>query len=275
MLPQIIQIVLLGIGALAVPFLLICFHGFTRELRRARNVCAHLLLIETTPVIHVTKRERGAVIEISTAPRKRRPMHARGKFALVLFAAGLVVAVSTSAAAQVQRASDPEVQQLRELVLRLQSRIEQLEKNQGAGTQTVKEAPVVSSQPAAGGKPDDLSLSKEDRSVLDFLRGTTINGALDGYYGYNFNQPLGRVNLLRAYDVSSNSFSLNQANMVIERAPDLDAKRRYDVRLDFQYGQATETLQGSAVNELRPQVYRPLFQAYGTYVFPAGSGLTV
>ncbi|MGZ4875252.1 MAG: outer membrane beta-barrel protein [Candidatus Angelobacter sp.] len=202
-------------------------------------------------------------------------MHARGKFALVLFAAGLVVAVSTSAAAQVQRASDPEVQQLRELVLRLQSRIEQLEKNQGAGTQTVKEAPAVSSQPAAGPKPDDLSLSKEDRSVLDFLRGTTINGALDGYYGYNFNQPVGRVNLLRAYDVSSNSFSLNQANMVIERAPDLDAKRRYGVRLDFQYGQATETLQGSAVNELRPQVYRPLFQAYGTYVFPAGSGLTV
>jgi putative OmpL-like beta-barrel porin-2 len=111
--------------------------------------------------------------------------------------------------------------------------------------------------------------------MLGFLRGTTINGALDGYYGYNFNQPIGRVNLLRAYDVSSNSFSLNQANLIVERAPDLDSKRRYGTRLDFQYGQATETLQGSAANELRPQVYRPLFQAYGTYIFPVGSGLTV
>src|SRR4029079_14031571 len=87
--------------------------------------------------------------------------------------------------------------------------------------------------------------------------------------------PIGRVNLLRAYDVSSNSFSLNQANLIIEHAPDLDAKRRYGVRLDFQYGQATETVQGNAANELRPQVYRPLWQAYGTYIFPVGSGLTV
>ena len=42
---------------------------------------------------------------------------------------------------------------------------------------------------------------------------------LDGYYGYNFNRPTGGINLLRAYDVSSNSFSLNQASIVIENAP--------------------------------------------------------
>jgi putative OmpL-like beta-barrel porin-2 len=260
---------------LAIPFLLLCFRGFTRELHRARNARAHLLLIEAAPVIQVTKRNRGAVVKISAASRKRSPMQARKKFALLFVAAGLAVAVSTTAAAQIQAASDPEVQQLRELVLRLQSRIEQLEKNQSAGVQPAKEPAVVSGQPAAGAGAEDLSSSKEDRSVLDFFRGTTINGALDGYYGYNFNQPIGRVNLLRAYDVSSNSFSLNQANLIIERAPDIDAKRRYGLRLDFQYGQATETLQGSAGNELRPQVYRPLFQAYGTYVFPAGSGLTV
>jgi hypothetical protein len=108
-----------------------------------------------------------------------------------------------------------------------------------------------------------------------FPSDTTFNMTLDGYYGYNFNQPAGRINLLRAYDVLSNSFSLNQAAIVIERAPDPAAGRRFGVRLDLQYGQATETLQGSPVNELRPQVYRPVFQAYGTYVFPVGSGLTV
>ena len=182
--------------------------------------------------------------------------------------------IGTPMHAQSSGSSDSEVQQLRELVLKLQSRIEQLEKNQASNPQPAKETAVTPSQPAAA-KPDGQSIAKEDRAVLDFFRGTTINGSLDGYYAYNFNQPIGRVNLLRAYDVSSNSFSLNQANLIIERAPDLDAKRRYGVRLDFQYGQATETLQGSAANELRPQTYRPLFQAYGTYVFPVGSGLTV
>jgi hypothetical protein len=41
------------------------------------------------------------------------------------------------------------------------------------------------------------------------------------------------------------------------------------------FGQATETLQGSAVNELRPWVYRHVWQAYGTYVAPLGNGLTI
>jgi hypothetical protein len=80
---------------------------------------------------------------------------------------------------------------------------------------------------------------------------------------------------LRAYDVLSNSFSLNQAALVIERPPDVEAGRRFGVRLDLQYGQATETLQGNSFNELRPQVYRPVWQAYGTYVAPVGKGLTI
>jgi hypothetical protein len=171
--------------------------------------------------------------------------------------------------------ADQEVQQLREMVLKLQTRVEELEKRQAGNSQAGDAAGPAQAGVADQEKPSDSVVTKEDRALLDFLKGTTINGALDGYYGYNFNQPIGRVNLLRAYDVSSNSFSLNQANLIIERAPNLDKKRRYGVRLDFQYGQATETLQGSAANELRPQVYRPLFQAYGTYVFPVGTGLTL
>ncbi len=119
------------------------------------------------------------------------------------------------------------------------------------------------------------SLTKEDRTVLNYLKGTTINGVVDTYYEYNFNDPVGRVNLLRAYDVSSNAFSLNQAGLVVERAPDLDAGRRYGARLDLQYGQATASSQGNPLNEPRPDIYRNIFQAYGTYVVPVGSGLTV
>jgi hypothetical protein len=105
--------------------------------------------------------------------------------------------------------------------------------------------------------------------------GVTINALLDTYYEYNFNSPVGRVNYLRAYDVSSNSFSLNQADLLVESAPDLTANKRWGMRLDFQYGQATSTLQGNPANELRPEVYRNIYQAYGTYVFPLAQGLTV
>jgi hypothetical protein len=64
--------------------------------------------------------------------------------------------------------------------------------------------------------------------------GVTINGVLDGYYEYNLNSPVGRANELRAYDVSSNSFSVNQADLIIERAANPAAGQRIGVRLDLQ-----------------------------------------
>jgi hypothetical protein len=107
------------------------------------------------------------------------------------------------------------------------------------------------------------------------LEGITFGVGFDGYYGWNINRPIGRINLLRAYDVSSDSFSLNQANVIVERAPDVDKGRRMGLRLDLMFGQATETLQGSAANEPRPQAYRNVFQAYGSYVVPVGSGIQI
>jgi len=197
-----------------------------------------------------------------------------GTMSVCLFMAVLCMKTGPVMRAQTSASTEQELQQLRELVLKLQSRVEELEsKRENSPTG----APSLTTQadPAKQESPTDSIVAKEDRAVLAFFRSTTINAVLDGYYGYNFNQPTGRVNLLRAYDVMSNSFSLNQADLIVERAVDLDAGRRFGVRLDFQYGQATETLQGSAANELRPQVYRPVWQAYGTYVFPTGSGLTV
>ena len=96
---------------------------------------------------------------------------------------------------------------------------------------------------------------------------------LEGYYQYNWNRPFDRVNLLRAYDTRANVFSIQQTAIVVESAPDVDSDRRFGARVDLQFGQATETVQGSAANEPRPDVYRHIWQAYGTYVFPVGRGL--
>lgn len=75
--------------------------------------------------------------------------------------------------------------------------------------------------------------------------------------------------------MSSNAFSLSQADLVLENSPDPAQGKRFGLRLDLQYGQATATLQGSPSNEPCPEVYRNVFQAYGTYVAPVGSGLTI
>jgi hypothetical protein len=156
-----------------------------------------------------------------------------------------------------------QVADLTAMVRTLQHRVDELESRVGpppAPPQSaVTSAPQTASSPAAS----------------DPLRRTSVNVLVDAYYGYNANKPIGRVNRLRAYDVSSNAFSLNQAAVVFENAPDPDRGKRYGLRLDLQFGQATGTLQGNPANEPRPDVYRNVFQAYGTYVFPVGSGLTV
>ena len=93
------------------------------------------------------------------------------------------------------------------------------------------------------------------------------------YYQFNANRPHDRVNLLRAYDTRANVFSIQQVAIVIESIPAVERGRRFGARVDLQFGQATETVQGSPVNEPRPEVHRHLWQAFGTYVFPIGRGL--
>ncbi|MCX6621687.1 MAG: outer membrane beta-barrel protein, partial [Acidobacteria bacterium] len=105
--------------------------------------------------------------------------------------------------------------------------------------------------------------------------GATLNFLLDGYYEFNWNRPVDRTNLLRPFDGSANSLSLNQAAVVLERAADVSQGRRFGMRLDLMFGQATESLAGNPANEPRTAPYRNIYQAYGTYIFPVGKGLTM
>jgi hypothetical protein len=186
-----------------------------------------------------------------------------------------------------------QVAELRSLVLQLQAQVRELQ-HQPVVVQTaayspeIHTAPVLTSSAAEPVPPIATNVtpqplqsqststnSSTTPKVEDLLRGTTVNFLFDGYYAYNFNDPIGRVNLLRAYDISSNAFSLNQADIVLENAADPANGKRFGARLDLQFGQATETLQGNPANEPRPDIYRNIFQAYGTYIVPIGSGLEV
>ncbi len=194
----------------------------------------------------------------------------------------LSVAVCISAQAQeavpnsAQR--NDEIRELHQELDRISQRLAKLEAEQPTAaapaappTEAAAVVPAPPGETAAPAAPPMLTAA--DAPTLSFFRSTTISAGIDGYYSYNFNAPVGRVNLLRAYDVTSNSFNLNQINLILERLPSPES--RFGGRIDLQFGQATETLQGSSVNEQRPQVWRNLFQAYGSYLAPVGSGLQV
>ena len=100
--------------------------------------------------------------------------------------------------------------------------------------------------------------------------GIVFGATIETFYQYNWNRPPDRVLLLRAYDTRSNTFAIQQAALIIDAVPDVAAGRRFGGRVDLQFGMATDTVQGSPANEPRPDVYRHLWQVYGTYVLPVG-----
>lgn len=190
--------------------------------------------------------------------------------------------------------SSTEVEQLRQMVLSLEQRVSVLEEQNrdlrhggaaaGAGGPQAAAALESASAALRDGEGDSPAIPQAVASPeavsAPLLPGTlpggaTLNYYFDGYYEYNFNAPVGRVNDLRAYDVLSNTFSINQADFIFALDPDLTAHRRYGFRVDLQFGQATETLQGNPANEPRPEIYRNIFQAYGTYIVPAGHGIDI
>jgi len=204
-------------------------------------------------------------------------------FAFLFFAPSVLVLQAQTTDTALARAA--EIHELRQELIAINARLTKLEDAETTNTANV--APdenaaalrAASATLSTGNAPPKASetqaLTTTDRATLDFFNGTTINMFVDGYYAYNFNNPIGRANLLRAYDVSSNAFSLNQADFIIEHAPDPANGKRFGARIDLQFGQATETLQGNTANEARPEIYRNIFQAYGTYVAPIGSGLSI
>lgn len=125
--------------------------------------------------------------------------------------------------------------------------------------------PVPPAQPTAASTP----------ATDDVWSHIQFGATFEGYYEFDGNKPDDRVLPLRAYDTRSNTFGMQQAALVVDGAPDVSKNRRFGLRVDLQFGQASETAQGNPANEPRPDAYRYVWQAYGTYIFPVGKGLQV
>lgn len=199
------------------------------------------------------------------------------KFSSIAVSAAISLILSISALAQSSGLSPADREKLLiDKITALEERLTALEKQWGEAAAAGGPIPPASRATSAVA---EQSVPAPAESTTDakhsWLKDTTLSFYFDGHYAWNPNRPLGRGNLLRAYDTIANNFSINQTGMVIESAANPAAGKRWGYRLDAMFGQATETLQGGAQNESRPQVYRNIYQAYGSYVLPAGKGLTV
>src|ERR1700693_2989483 len=74
-----------------------------------------------------------------------------------------------------------EVAELKRIVKELQSSSQPV-----SGSQSLANAQLTSSAQPQSASVDPSTLTPRDRASLDFLRDTTINVRLDGYYAFNF-----------------------------------------------------------------------------------------
>src|SRR2546425_10600379 len=112
------------------------------------------------------------------------------------------------------------IHQLEERVRELEAR---REKTTAAGAVAPSSsAPSQASAAPAPGAPQDVKQEPNpDAGFLSFFRSTELSGFVDAYYGYNFNHPTGDAPL-RNFDTKHNQFSLNLAEIALEKKPTAD-----------------------------------------------------
>jgi hypothetical protein len=83
--------------------------------------------------------------------------------------------------------------------------------------------------------------------------------------GYNFNTPDSREAQVRNFDLRHNSFSLNLAELALEKKPAADSRGGF--RIDLDYGR-----QAAIVNSAEPggSAFQNVGQAYVSYLTPSG-----
>jgi hypothetical protein len=178
--------------------------------------------------------------------------------------------------------------QLEKEVGQLQSEIASL-KNSEESTPSMKTADYIEPQQAgAATAPAAAPASTPAPAPVTFaslLGPTTITGFVDGYYGFNFNQPTnlgnhGGVpngidgNGLQFFTNNTNQFSLNAAELVVDKAPDATAggTGRAGYHIGIIYGQAAQVINGT--NNSTDASNLALKEAYVDYIAPIGKGLT-
>jgi hypothetical protein len=136
-------------------------------------------------------------------------------------------------------------------------------------------APAVALTTSTDDKPttpaDDApkkAADDETSDIVDFLHSIQVDGFVDGYYLWSFNQTNPQ---LQNFAVNHNSISLNYTEVAVFRAP--TDKSRAGFRLDLGAGDTADM-----VNAFEPggvNYLKYVQQAYVSYLVPAGKGLSI
>ena len=100
------------------------------------------------------------------------------------------------------------------------------------------------------------------------MKGATINGLIDIYYGDNFNSPSNHISGLRLFDQRANEFALNLIELGLVKTPDSSSRLGYNFTLGF--GDAMQI-----VNAADPTFMQYVKEAYMSYMAPVGKGLQI
>ena len=116
-----------------------------------------------------------------------------------------------------------------------------------------------------------------DNPVLTFFKNTELSGFIDTYYSYNFNTPknpcvtaggVAVFNCLQNFAFAHNAFSLNLAELALEKKPTSDSRAGF--RVDLDYGPTTTWVH--ALDPGGPGIYQNIQQAYVSYLAPTAMG---
>jgi hypothetical protein len=121
---------------------------------------------------------------------------------------------------------------------------------------------------AGGGPPTD---AYEGIGTEHYL---SVHALADAYVEHNFNDPPSGLNELRAFDIKSNTPSLDFLRITVAHKP-----RRFGFRIDAGFGDTADVyLKLDPAAERHPELSRGLSfveQAFATVILPIGSGLAV
>lgn len=190
-----------------------------------------------------------------------------------------ICAAQADAAAASSTNVSTEIQELRKEVADLRNQVALLKSGTGSTSPAVVASAAV---PATTGsatptpaKPDPLA------GLSSVLGGATVVGLVDGYYGYNFNNPSagttalsgapGNYTSLRLFDPRNNQFALNLVELGLVKTPDADNRLGY--KAIFGFGDAMQQI--NVVSGGDPTWMQYLKEAYLSYLVPVGKGLQV
>jgi outer membrane murein-binding lipoprotein Lpp len=139
-----------------------------------------------------------------------------------------------------------------------------------ASTPAAPSAPAASGESVAAKPEAETSPAGSGGGLKSLFASTNISGFVDGYYGYNFNQPRNRMTSFRSFEGPSNQFSLNMIELIFDKAPSVD-NGRLGYRLAFGYGNAMNAVNGGDPGGLGFAQY--LKEGYLSYLAPVGNGL--